>query len=115
MPTTPAGFPVSMFLHPHQLPPDLLAIAMLWDLHRYEPPRLTFWLTHGQIHALFSHRFARRFPLEHVLAPGRDMEKRLDLRRQEHSWVIDLPTAPNPTRLPAAVTASAPAESESRP
>lgn len=82
--------------------PILLGPALLHHLKKGKPvERITVWFTHGQLHQLFSDNISNKFPLEMILAEGRDMEQKIDCRLFEVPWHIDLTKKKQSTTAPA--------------
>jgi hypothetical protein len=71
--------------------------------------RITVWFSHAQLHHLFSEQISKNFPLEIVLAKGRDMEKRIDCRFHQAPWHIDIRTDEQKQEANRAKAAIAPA------
>lgn len=74
--------------HPDNLGPAILAHIKKGKMVE----RITVWFTVADIHRLFSDAISKNYPMEMTLAPGMDMEKKIDLRLHPVAWHIDIRT-----------------------
>lgn len=78
---------ISAAAHPDNLGPAILAHIKKGKMVE----RITVWFTVADIHRIFP-GMAKHYPMEMTLAPGMDMEKKIDLRLHPVPWHIDIRT-----------------------